>query len=128
MLLLMAGCRKGPTEGYEPKGRARILVGDDSPADVGARIFKVSARQGLRADQGPFTRSGRPVFNARLKVGQDSFFQIDNFLNQDTFVLNAYSHEPTVTWRTKWQRLIEALKEEFGHERVQVLSDPIEGG
>jgi hypothetical protein len=70
-------------------------------------------------DARPMPKAGRPVTHIEIKIGRDTLFVADNFVEPDEFEIVAYSHERSSVWRPAWTRLVERLRHDFG-DKIEV--------
>lgn len=100
-------------EGFVPLAEIRISPASTDGAAVVATIREFAKQEHLRAETGELGRRGRGVNQIRVWISKVSFFYGDDFVDEESFLLRAYSHEDETTWRPAWTRLREHLKRSF---------------
>ena len=63
---------------------------------------------------------GSRNLNCVIRLGENTFFYVDNRLTATIVHVIAYSQNAGIDWRSPWQRLADRLRASFGTQRVIV--------
>jgi hypothetical protein len=78
----------------------------------------------FRVVRGDLPKQGRLVANTSIQFGDDTFFHIDNFIAENKYYLDAYSHDEPGVWVAPWRELVTRISETLGPDHVQVVKHP----
>lgn len=106
---------------YAQKRSATVFVPDDQvPKFVGALKAFANA-QTLDASTNVFEKDDRELADVKIKIGANSYFQINNFDQTGKIEMVAFSSDDEdYAWSSTWQQLIGTVSSKFGNSNVVV--------
>ncbi len=128
---VLAGCaRAGSCEtdrvAFEPILAEKVHVSGGETTLVVSSWRDFATSQKAEFCTGNFSKEGRTVTNVLIVLTPRTFFQADNFRNAETLELQAYSHEPKISWALRWRALVIATAQAVGPENIVATSPTTE--